>query len=697
MNSRLSEISGRVPPVGRGRALLRVTSGFLISAVSLVLALELFPWLGSLGHPLVAVGAVVGLSILQVVLWPVFIRAFLGLFYRVSPGFMFVVFPAFSLLLTTLFIMVGSLALPYFVVNGLAAAFLLAGLLTVISMVIASIFSIEDEPAIYQRTLKRMGERRARAGDADKLGLVFLEIDGLGERVLREAMDRGKVPLLKHWLESGSHRLVGWESDLSSQSSAAQAGILHGNNSDMPGFRWYDKQKKRVVVSSSTGDVAELEERVSDGNGLMSNGGAARGSLFSGDATHVVLTASRVFDVTSADLGAYYLNPFGLVRSLWLMAWDIILEKKAAWAQRLRNDQPRVNRGGTYFILRALMTVLVRDFCLATLRGDMYSGIPYAYATLGGYDEVAHHSGIRRPDALEIVRKLDREFAKLEMTASYAMRKYRFVILSDHGQSQGRPFSDRYGETLENLVSRLLNEEGMEYGVTGYETRHESAYYINAAFGYSKIAGSGVGSRVSGALDRRQQVKVGRGEEEDVVVLASGNLGLISFTFAERRLTLEDITLSFPAVLSGLADHPGIGFVMVRSRKRGPVVIGKKGLMYLENGEVAGEDPLADYGPYAASLLLREDSFSNAPDVLVVSTYWPDTDEVAAFENLVGSHGGIGGDQSRPFILYPSELELEMDRIVGAEQVYRVFKRWTTDIVGNAEKVGDTPGPSVTR
>ena len=669
-----------MPPVGRRRTLLRISSSFLVSVVSLVLVLELFPWIGSLGHPLGAVGAVVGLSVLQVVLWPVFIRVFLGLFYRVSPGFMFVVFPVFSLLLMTLFIMAGSLLLPYFVVNGLAAAFLLAGLLTVISMVIATIFSIEDEPAIYQQTLKRMGESKAREEDVDKAGLIFLELDGLGEKVLREAMDRGKAPHLKHWLDSGSHRLVGWESDLSSQTSASQAGILHGNNSDIPAFRWYKKTERRVVVSSSTREVAKLEERISDGNGLMSNGGAARGSLFSGDASHVVLTASRVFDVTSADVGAYYLNPFGLVRSLWLMLWDIVLEKKAAWAQKLRHEQPRVNRGGTYFILRALMTVLVRDFCLATLRGDMYSGIPYAYATLGGYDEVAHHSGPRKPDALEIVRKLDREFAKLEMTAAFALRKYRFVVLSDHGQSHGRPFADRYGETLEELVSRLLNEEETEYGVTGYETKHESAYYINAAFGYSKVAASGMGNRVSGALGRRQQVKVGPGVEEDVVVLASGNLGLISFAFADRRLTLEDITLSFPAVLPGLADHPGIGFVMVRSRERGAVVLGKSGLMYLESGEVAGENPLIDYGPHAASLLLREDSFSNAPDILVVSTYWPGSDEVSAFENLVGSHGGIGGEQSRPFILYPAEFDPGLDGIVGAEEVYKVFKRWVRDI-----------------
>ncbi len=671
----------RVPRVGRRWLLLRVSLSFLVSALSLVLVLEIFPGLGSLDNRMSALWVVMVLAILQVLLWPVFIWAFLRLFYKVSAGFMCLAFPAFSLLLMTLLTMGASALYPHFVINGFAAAFLIALLLTVVSMIIASVFSIEDEPVIYHGILRTIGRRAVRTEDIGRPGLIFIEIDGLSENVLREAMARGKMAHLKRWIDSGSYSLIGWVSDLSSQTSAAQAGILHGNNFDIPAFRWYDKVGKRLVVSSSIRDLTELEKKVTDGDGLLRNGGASRGCLLSGDASQVLLTASRVFDETSAELSAYYLNPFGLVRSLSLMAWDIVLEKKSAWFQWLRNEQPRVNRGGIYFLFRALLAVIVKDFALATLRGDMYSGAPCAYVSLAGYDEVAHHSGVKSHDALEILRKMDRELGKLEWIGWYAPRRYRFVILSDHGQSQGRTFMSRYGERLEDVVSRLLNHEGRQLGVAGYTTRHESAYYIDAALGHSGIVSSGVGRQFRGVLDNSKQIRVGREAEEDVVVLASGNLGLISFTFADHRLTLDEIASMCPGLLSGLVEHPGIGFVMVRSKESGPVVLGRNGRVYLDGGVVVGENPLTDYGPHAASLLSREDSFPNAPDILLMSTYWSETDEVAAFEEQLGSHGGIGGEQSRPFILYPSELDPGADDLVGAEQVYRVFKRWITEFV----------------
>ena len=55
-----------------------------------------------------------------------------------------------------------------------------------------------------------------------------------------------------------------------------------------------------------------------------------------------------------------------------------------------------------------------------------------------------------------------------------------------------------------------------------------------------------------------------------------------------------------------------------------------------------GEDPLAPFGPNAARHVKRTDGFPHCPDLVVNSTYWPETDEVAAFEELVGSHGGHG-------------------------------------------------------
>ena len=75
------------------------------------------------------------------------------------------------------------------------------------------------------------------------------------------------------------------------------------------------------------------------------------------------------------------------------------------------------------------------------------------------YDEIAHHAGVLRPESLEALSAVDDVLHQLEQVASAAPRKYRFVVLSDHGQSQGEIFADRYGEDLAALVARLAQKD----------------------------------------------------------------------------------------------------------------------------------------------------------------------------------------------------------------------------------------------
>ena len=121
------------------------------------------------------------------------------------------------------------------------------------------------------------------------------------------------------------------------------------------------------------------------------------------------------------------------------------------------------------------------------------------------------------------------------------------------------------------------------------------------------------------------------------------------------RVTREQIAERYPALLHALRNHPGIGFVLVRGTDDGALVLGARGERRLSDGAVSGEDPLAPFGgdtPRATSR--RTDGFPHCPDILVNSTYWPEIDEVAAFEELVGSHGGLGGPQIVPVSARPA-------------------------------------------
>jgi putative membrane protein len=671
------------PPTSKARIAGRLLLDFFSTVVLLWVALRLFPQLGEIKNRVATIWAIVMVAAINILIWPLLIRGFQSLFQKISPALMWIAFPIMSLMLPALLLETVSWLSLGLAINGFGSALIIALFMAFISAVFAAIFAKDDETTIYRWILKRTNKKLVSKENMVKLGLVFLEIDGLGNRVLKDAMNMGKTPNMKRWIDCGSHKLIAWDTDLSSQTSSAQAGILHGNNFGIPAFRWYDKERQNIVVSSSIKDVSQLEKQISDGNGLLSGGGSSRASLLSGDASRVLMTASRPFDMTSDDLKEYYeyfLNPSNILRSVSLMIWELVLEKKAAWSQKLRNEKPRINRGGIYFILRSLVTIFLRDLGLFAVKLDMYSGVPYIYITLAGYDEVSHHSGIKRPDTLEVLRKLDREFGKLEQVAMNAARKYEFVVLSDHGHTQGATFKDRFGESLAEVVRRLVNDSGKGYNVAGYGTRHESAYYIDAAFRDYQLSNSTLGKRIRSGISNSQQHIARKEKENNIVVLASGNLGLISFTTARMRLTFEEILTDYPGLLPGLVEHPGVGFIMIHTSKMGAVSLGKKGKMNLLTGIVEGENPLEDFGSLTRQNLLRTDSFPNAPDILVMSTYWKDKDEVAAFEEQVASHGGMGGGQSKPFVLYPSKYQLGSEKIIGAEALYQVFKLWTNEI-----------------
>jgi hypothetical protein len=162
----------------------------------------------------------------------------------------------------------------------------------------------------------------------------------------------------------------------------------------------------------------------------------------------------------------------------------------------------------------------------------------------------------------------------------------------------------------------------------------------------------------------------------DVVVMASGNLGLIFSTRRDSRATQEEIETLYPGMLEGLVGHEGIGFVMVHSQEHGPVVIGENGIHYLREEKVEGQDPLNGFGTRAAEHLIREDTFPNCPDILINSFYNAETNEVAAFEELIGCHGGVGGYQTQPFVLYPVELAAPDEPLIGAAAVHHLMKGW---------------------
>jgi uncharacterized membrane protein YvlD (DUF360 family) len=530
------------------------------------------------------------------------------------------------------------------------------------------VFGTNDDDTYTFRVIQRIARRSGEREITDVPGVVFLEIDGLALPVLKRAMRDGNAPNMARWLADGSHRFAEWETDLSSQTGASQAGLLLGSNEDIPAFRWVEKETATMMTCSAPPDCAELERRLGTGKGLLVDGGASRGNLLSGEASHLILTVSRMEAEKRANPGyrAFFANGFNVTRTLILFFWEVILEWTSAARAARRDVRPRGHRGGAYPFMRAALCVVVRDLIVYGVLTDMMKGRPAVYATFSSYDEVAHHSGLERADTLEALRKLDQQFGRIDRARAYAARPYEVVVLSDHGQTQGATFKQRNGYGLDELVEHSV--EGSVTAVAGGDEQHSMV-------GHAAAEATGQKPK-----KKRKNDVSGR----DVIVLGSGNLGLVYLMEEPRRLTLEEIEARHPRLLPALRSHPHVGWLLVRSERHGAVVLGADGTRYLNEGRLEGVDPLAHFSPNAARHLLRTDGFPHVADIMVGSFYDPALDEGCAFEELISFHGGIGGPQTRPFLLYPARLPLPDRPIVGAAAAHQVLVSWRRLLNGAA-------------
>jgi putative membrane protein len=675
--------------------LIRYGLALLVQAVAFSLAIA---WLLDDSPPSLrtSVIVVVILAVLNTLLQPILTW--------ISMRFWAWFFPVIS------FILNGSVVL--FVVDvtagwqmgNLLDAGILVSLMAAVTTLTGSLLSISDDRVWSHFALRPLRARYGGVEATDEPGFAFLEIDGLSIDAFEFAREHGYLENLSRWIETGSHRLTMWECDLSSQTGASQAGILQGNNHNLPAYRWYDKELGRVVTS--TLDAHALEARLSNGEGLLSRDGASRGNLFSGDAPDSLFTFSTLRNTGSSHVRSYYFyfaSPYNIARTAALFFADILRELVAALWQLARNERPRVRRFGFYPIVRAGTTSLLRELSTFTVAGDMMRGVPAIYTTYIAYDEVAHHSGIYRGDTLRVLRDIDRDIGRLQREAERAPRPYHLIVLSDHGQSQGPTFRQQFGETLGEHVQRLIagkHDVAVRAEVRSHLSTDEGWQAVSAVLTELTVEDRRrlpetvrrmlreqvVHSEVELSPEKRPRLKTAKPEQDgdDVVVVASGNLGLISFPQPARRLTLEEIDARYPNLIAGLVLHPGIAFVMVRSARNGSMAIGNGGVYVLETDEVVGENPLKRFGPNAPRHLRRTDGFDNVPDIVVNSGVDPLTGTVFAFEELVGSHGGLGGPQSRPFILFPGTMKPQEEELVGAEAVNRQLRRWMAEARLNA-------------
>jgi putative membrane protein len=656
---------------------LQVIAIVVVHAITLILLRAFLPGI-EITSFLAAIGAAIGYTIAQAAFWLVFIE-----FLAWLPA---ILYPILTFLLSGFAVTVVANWLPGITIDNWVTGLWITIWMTVVNAVIGGYFAI-DEDSIFDRVVtKRMVNKLGDVKHSDVPGFVFLEIDGLGEQLLRRAIQDGFMPNLKHWLDQGSHRITSWETDYSSQTGAMQTGILLGNNDEIPAYRWWDRLTQRIVMSGDPRDAIALEGKHSTGRGLLSDGGASRGNMFSGDASESLLTMSTVLNRKRGRGPGFYFylfSPYILARLVTRFALECLMEWRDAWQQKRHKDPYRVSaRNPAYALLRGFMSPFMQDLATYMVISDMLRGIPAIYALYAGYDDLSHFAGMQSPESFRSLTDIDRYFARIEKAFQAAPRPYHIIVLSDHGQTLGYTLKNAYGVNLEEVVDALIQGKGEVYAA---QKTHETWDKLSALMSESiqdnsrtaEFLGKMIQSRREGDLVHvGPQTEDAKARASKVVTVASGGAGLIYFPDRTERLTQEQIQQAYPDLLLGLVQHPGTGFVLVRSSEQGDMAIGKKGIYYLKDDKIEGENPLIHYGPNAARHLKRESSFANCPDLLVNTVYNPDTQEMYCYENQASHHGSLGGSQNHPFVLHPISLVAGEEPIVTAEGLYRVMRGW---------------------
>lgn len=601
----------------------------------------------------------------------------------------------FSLLINAFTILLVAYFTDLFVIDSYWTGFVASFLFALTNIIFSTLIPIDDDLLYFDFVGERI-KKQTRIQDDGKKGIIVLEIDGLSYTRMQKAVSKRIMPFVSELLDSGKYQIDEFDCGIPSQTSSSQAGIMFGNNHNICAFRWYDKKLKKVISSGNFQDANLIEKRILEEKpGGLLQGGVSINNLMSGNAAAAILTVSSIFPrnneeliTRNIDIYLFSMNPYLLTKSILHALFEAAVEiLQYLWA-KVRNKRPRLNRLRRFYpLVRGATAVLLRDISTALIINDVYRGRPAIYATFYGHDEIAHHSGPDSLEAMHTLNGIDRSIKKIWHAAEKdAGREYELLILSDHGQSFGTTFKQRYGYPLSTFIRQLAYECAVEKAVTlvtGIENSADNDASIRAALmALRSVSAQNPGSireqtisRIEKALDkneRRELIEELESQESDIWVLASGNLVNVYFSFLNHKVSLAEIEAHYPNLVQRLIEHPGIGLVVVQKDGE-PIAIGKEGSRNLITGEISGKDPFLPYG----NPELRQEQisylaqFPSGGDMILFSTVYADG-TVASFEELIGSHGGMGGEQTSAFIFHPVTIKIP-DHISNSNQIYDIL------------------------
>ncbi|MFA5517248.1 MAG: alkaline phosphatase family protein [Desulfuromonadales bacterium] len=512
-------------------------------------------------------------------------------------------------------------------------------------------------------------ERRTRQAAGPATGFVGIQIDGLSAPHLRQALSCGYLPHIARLLRRGYH-FREYQASLPSTTPAAQAAIFYGAEGGIPAFRWFDKKSGQLFSCNDPDQVQIFREQLFAGREGLLRGGSSHANILDGDAARSVFTVSSPHPQTlfgrfggQRILLLILLHPLRLLR----LAGATVIEYFVHRYDRRRYRHLRYWRleEGLFPLIRIFCNVILRELQTFGVIADIYAGVPAIYTTYSGYDELAHHFGPGSRPALKNLKYTDRRIGEILRMLHYAPgAEYQLFILSDHGQTPGYPFRERFGATLGEAVSAFLREN-QQATVAGGPLEFTR---VQLGFLHEELQSSQQGWRyriyraTRDFLQRRIRELVPETLKIDlqggVVITYSSSLAHLYFTGEPRRLHWREIEAGQPLLLRFLSRHKGIGFAMARGEGQEICFFHRGGRLLVAPGSAPAAaqdlDFLRPYGDPSALLpdLCRFATGESCGDLILFGAY--DGEQIVCFDDQVGGHGSVGGEQLRPFLILPA-------------------------------------------
>ena len=461
--------------------------------------------------------------------------------------------------------------------------------------------------------------------------LLVVHVDGVGADSLETALRQGHMPFVQHLIDAEGYGIQRYRCGVPSTTPFAQAGILYGDNSEIPSFRWWDRERRLLVQFGAESTFKKVADRYFHCTHPLTERGACIAACYPGgaDETFGIAYQDRSYapdEKSRSALGVlvpYLLNPLHL--GDWVWQTVAVAGRTVVEYATVRSHGGRPARA--YVFSNAIEEIFVHHLTRYAVQKAMRQRLSPIYAAFYAFDEAGHAFGPEDPSSLAVLRHVDRTLRRIARTA--AAEGYELVILSDHGQIETIPFWTDGGEPFGAVLARLL---------PGFRVREMKG-------------------KTFGPPDEQAQGRVN--------VTSSGGLAHVYFDGRPTRMPFSELTAAHPDLVVRLSANEKIALVMARD--------GDRDLFFQAGREIEGDalrNVLAGYDDPGIlfAQLSRLNSFRAAGDLVLFGRFI-DGRQVN-FENQAGGHGSIGGEQLHPFVLARKELGLDVSSVVGAHELH---------------------------